>query len=734
MRKQNRERKRTILVMLENVNEMFTKQMRDRTDVGAMRKFFMDDNGCQLIATAPMHFDAITSVNEPFFDFFDAQVLDLLDKEESIELIRRNLEWEQRTELLKDFATLRPKLMALHDMTGGSPRLTLMLYELIVHDSVVEVRQQLMQLLDRVTPFYQDRLRDIAPLERALLETIALMRDSNQPKTPANIAARMRISQQQTSSLLKRMTESRYLKSEQHPSDKRSRLYSIREGFFDIWLAMNLSRKDRHRLPVLVECLAKFYPQWEEREQKRREYREKWGNVNSRAGLDLLSEIGSVEEQTQSKLDLAQRHGMSGDAKTRAGYFQELRSLPLDSMGQWIVRTAETSEVTTNYLDEIQEMVECWTLHRSGDLEGFMARLSDLGEQLTFRTFSEARVGFLREHLALVSDPGERIRLRSRIGSVLHDMARWSDAEVEKRAALMEAETLAEMELVSQSLNNLAGLLMHTNRLAEAEPLMRRALAIDEQYYGADHPNVAIRLNNLGQLLQDTNRLAEAEPLMRRSLAIDEQSYGAEHPKVANRLNNLAQLLRATNRLPEAEPLMDRVATIFKNSLGEGHPNVATALNNLAQLLQATNRLAEAEPLMRRALAIDEQSYGAEHPNVALRVNNLAGLLMNTNRLAEAEPLMRRALAINEQSYGVEHPSVACGLNNLAMLLRATNRLPEAEPLMRRARAIDVTFKRLTGYEHPNCEGRRVAYVELLETMGRSENEVAVALQAVTGG
>ena len=50
---------------------------------------------------------------------------------------------------------------------------------------------------------------------------------------------------------------------------------------------------------------------------------------------------------------------------------------------------------------------------------------------------------------------------------------------------------------------------------------MRRALAIDEKSYGADHPAVARDLNNLAQLLQATNRLGEAEPLMRRALAID---------------------------------------------------------------------------------------------------------------------------------------------------------------------------------------------------------------------
>ncbi|MGA2028047.1 MAG: tetratricopeptide repeat protein, partial [Syntrophobacteraceae bacterium] len=66
--------------------------------------------------------------------------------------------------------------------------------------------------------------------------------------------------------------------------------------------------------------------------------------------------------------------------------------------------------------------------------------------------------------------------------------------------------------------------------------------------FGQDHPKVAIRLNNLAQLLSDTNRLAEAEPMMRRALKIDEQSFGPGHPKAAAVRNNLAQLLKAKGR------------------------------------------------------------------------------------------------------------------------------------------------------------------------------------------
>ena len=176
-----------------------------------------------------------------------------------------------------------------------------------------------------------------------------------------------------------------------------------------------------------------------------------------------------------------------------------------------------------------------------------------------------------------------------RRGQQLHESLRFPDAESAYRSALALLEIhAADKPEYATALSNLAQLLQATNRLAEAEPLMRRALAIDETSYGAEHPNVGIRLNNLAQLLQDTNRLAEAEPLTRRALAIDETSYGAEHPSVAIRLNNLAQLLQATNRLAEAEPLMRHAVEIllrFKQATGHDNPNLAAGIKNYRLLL-----------------------------------------------------------------------------------------------------------------------------------------------------
>jgi hypothetical protein len=79
------------------------------------------------------------------------------------------------------------------------------------------------------------------------------------------------------------------------------------------------------------------------------------------------------------------------------------------------------------------------------------------------------------------------------------------------------------------------------NRLWEAELLRRRALAVDELSHGDTHPSTARDLCNLAGLLAGTNRVAEAAPLMWRALVIFVETLGTEHPKS----QGVSQLLAA---------------------------------------------------------------------------------------------------------------------------------------------------------------------------------------------
>ncbi len=119
--------------------------------------------------------------------------------------------------------------------------------------------------------------------------------------------------------------------------------------------------------------------------------------------------------------------------------------------------------------------------------------------------------------------------------------------------------------------------------------------------------NDSLIINNVALVYYENAKYKEAEPLMKRALKIDEASLGKDHPDVAIDLNNLAQLYKDTNRLKEAEPLMERHLVIFlqfTRRTGHPHPHLDDAINGYIALLmqmghsqeEINNRLKRLDP------------------------------------------------------------------------------------------------------------------------------------------
>src|SRR5215471_14337140 len=144
------------------------------------------------------------------------------------------------------------------------------------------------------------------------------------------------------------------------------------------------------------------------------------------------------------------------------------------------------------------------------------------------------------------------------------------------------------------------------------------AIALAEEYrekvregYGTEHPRYAIALKVLANILQNTDRMEEAESLMRRALEIDERGFGPEHPDVAEDLRDLGAILRNTNRAGEAEALLRRSLTIEEKNFGPQHPRLIPALTELALFLGNNEQIAEARQVFFRMLSIRQSAEAA---------------------------------------------------------------------------------------------------------------------------
>jgi CHAT domain-containing protein/Tfp pilus assembly protein PilF len=313
-------------------------------------------------------------------------------------------------------------------------------------------------------------------------------------------------------------------------------------------------------------------------------------------------------------------------------------------------------------------------------------------------------------------------------GVGLHSGGKYAEAETLLREALAVNEKVLGPghPYTANAHSYLASILNARGRYAEAEPLYRKALAVNEKALGPGHPGTARCCNNLALSLRARGRYTEAEPLLRRALATLEAVQGPEHPATATACNNLALNLHDQGRNREAGPLCRRALAIREAALGPTHPDTAQSYSNLALLFSDQKLYREAEPLCRRALAALEKALGADHPLTATGYNNLAENLQNQGRHAEAELLHRKALAIMEAALGPDHPDTAQGYSNLAVNLETQGRYAEAEPLHRKALA---TRRKALGPGHPaTASGYSGLAINLHQQGRRKEAELLLRL------
>lgn len=254
-------------------------------------------------------------------------------------------------------------------------------------------------------------------------------------------------------------------------------------------------------------------------------------------------------------------------------------------------------------------------------------------------------------------------------------------------------------------------------RLADAEPLMQRSLAIFAKILPAGHPHVASATSNLGFQYQLSGRYEEAERLYKRALELREKAEFPNHEHIAESLNNLAQIYKRQWRVAESVPLLRRAVELRERIHGKDDRQVAFSLGNLAAALEMQTLFADAEPLMRRALEILARRLPADHPELASARNRLAQNMFKQSRYTEAEPLFREALRVWRLPQNASSPELAGTLADLAGNLMEQGRLADAEPLFQEALGITRATLPPT---HPNLARMHMGLSEVHARRGNA--------------
>jgi tetratricopeptide (TPR) repeat protein len=140
---------------------------------------------------------------------------------------------------------------------------------------------------------------------------------------------------------------------------------------------------------------------------------------------------------------------------------------------------------------------------------------------------------------------------------------------------------------------------------AHAVECYRHAVAAEEKASGTASPRVAVLLLEYALTLRAQKRDADAEPLLRRALSIQNTSAAAEAQVSVGVLNTLGNLLEGRGDLDEAEKLERAALALSEEKFGPESTQLAITSTNLADVLWNKKNLREAGLLYRPAIGID---------------------------------------------------------------------------------------------------------------------------------
>ena len=131
--------------------------------------------------------------------------------------------------------------------------------------------------------------------------------------------------------------------------------------------------------------------------------------------------------------------------------------------------------------------------------------------------------------------------------------------------------------------------------MAEAEELYRKALDIRRKKLPPDSPLTAYPLLGLGKVLVDRDKPADAEPLLREALAISTSTRPKGHWRIALGPSVLGECLTALGMFEEAEDLLLRSHDELVGSRGKDNLQTIAARERIIALFTKWNNPKEAD-------------------------------------------------------------------------------------------------------------------------------------------
>jgi tetratricopeptide (TPR) repeat protein len=254
---------KTLVLIAENLDSIFAglgKKGQQR-----LRAYLQEESSWTILASSQALFGGVTLYESPFYGFFDIHHLQELTVDDAARLVRNIAELANDTDLAAyvQSESGRARIRAVHHLAGGNHRVYMILSEFLTRDSLDQLVEPFLRMMDDLTPYYQARMEQLSPQQRKIIDLLCSVRGAVPVK---EIAKRCFISSQTASSQLKDLRDRGYVASTPVGRDT---YYEMSEPLMRLALEVKNQRNGHVRLfldflrswyarPELVNLLARI--------------------------------------------------------------------------------------------------------------------------------------------------------------------------------------------------------------------------------------------------------------------------------------------------------------------------------------------------------------------------------------------------------------------------------------------------------------------------------------------
>ena len=232
---------RRVVLMVENLQSLCS-------DVGddfgwRLRQPLQSEPRVMLLATATSRFKGLNDANQPFFELFRIVELEPLDTDACRRL------WN----MVSDDQQTNREIKPLRILTGGSPRLLIIVAAFARHRSLRQLLEELVTLVDDHTEYFRSHLEVLAKTERRVYLAVI---DLWQSSSAHEIAARARMDIRTASALIARLVDRGAVTAE---GTGRKRKYAAAERLYSIYYKLRRERDEAGLVRNLIQFMTVFY-------------------------------------------------------------------------------------------------------------------------------------------------------------------------------------------------------------------------------------------------------------------------------------------------------------------------------------------------------------------------------------------------------------------------------------------------------------------------------------------